>query len=279
MISSLKLTLLVDNSPSSSELKVEHGLSIWIEADNYRILFDTGQSDLLFYNTEKLNIDLSTANSVILSHGHYDHTGGVARVLNVTSKANIYCHSSVLVTLYSRQPDGYMKPIGIDSGSSKALHESFNKIQWVNEPFYISEDIGITGTIPRITDFENTGGDFYLDSDGKNIDQVSDDLAVWFKTSKGLCIVTGCCHSGLINTIKYIFTLTREITLHSVIGGFHLLHASTERMENTCRFLASTDFKQLVPCHCTGENAIEILRTKFGDNLICGSVGKQMVIN
>ena len=208
MIDQLSITVLVDNAPGRLGLKTEHGLSLWIETESRRILFDAGQSDMLLHNAEQLNIDLSTADSVILSHGHYDHTGGIAHVLSKLCSATIYCHSSVFVPRYSRQSDGRMKPIGIDKNSSKALHDAYNRIHWVNEAINISEDFGITGPIPRNTDFENTGGDFYFDPDGNRPDPVNDDLALWFRTTKGIIVVTGCCHSGIINTLEYVKTLS-----------------------------------------------------------------------
>jgi 7,8-dihydropterin-6-yl-methyl-4-(beta-D-ribofuranosyl)aminobenzene 5'-phosphate synthase len=279
MISNLKVTIIVNNISETSELKSEHGLSIWVEADERKFLFDTGQSDILIHNAEQLGIDLATADSLILSHGHYDHTGGVEPVTDRNSSIAIYCNSGVFIPRYSRQSDGRMKPIGITKKSSEALHKASGNIHWVDKPIMLADDIGITGPIPRVTDFEDTGGNFFYDLEGTKPDTVSDDLAVWLQTSKGLCVLTGCCHSGLVNTLKYISSLTGQASVHSVIGGFHLLNASSERMENTCEYLHDSDVNWIVPCHCTGENAVEYLRSQFNDRIQSGRAGSNIIIS
>lgn len=277
MISKLIITIIVDNMSETSELKSEHGLSIWVEADGRKILFDTGQSDILIHNAEQLGIDLATADALVLSHGHYDHTGGVEPVIARNTSIAIYCNSGVFIPRYSRQSDGRMKPIGITRKSSKALQKVSDNIHWVDKPLMLADDIGITGPIPRVTDCEDTGGNFFYDLEGTKPDPVSDDLAVWLQTSKGLCVLTGCCHSGLVNTIEYISLLTAQTPVHSVIGGFHLLNASSERMENTCDYLHDWNVKRIVSCHCTGEKAVEYLRSQFNDRVQIGRVGSNVI--
>jgi len=279
MISNLSITIIVDNVSDTSELKSEHGLSIWVEADDRRILFDTGQSDILIHNTKRLGIDLASADTLILSHGHYDHTGGVEPVIVRNSSIAIYCNSGVFIPRYSRQPDGRMKPIGITRKSSEALHKIWDNIHWVDRPLMLADDIGITGPIPRVTDFEDTGGNFFNDLEGVKPDPVSDDLAVWVQTSRGLCVLTGCCHSGLVNTLQYISSLTGQTPVHSIIGGFHLLNASSERMENTCAYLHDRNINRIVPCHCTGEKAVEYFRSRFNDRIQIGRVGSNVIIS
>ncbi len=278
MISTLIITIIVDNVSETSELKSEHGLSIWIEADERKILFDTGQSDILIHNAEHLGIDLATAETLVLSHGHYDHTGGVEPVIARNSSIAIYCNSGVFIPRYSRQPDGRMKSIGITRKSSESLHRIFDNLHWVNKPLMLEDDIGITGPIPRVTDFEDTGGKFFYDFDGTKPDPVSDDLAVWLQTSKGLCVLTGCCHSGLVNTLQYIQSLSGQNTIYSVIGGFHLLNSSSERMKYTCDYLNDIHVNRILPCHCTGEKAVDYLRLQFNDRVQIGRAGSNVIL-
>lgn len=273
MIKHLQISVLVDNYSNSDELKREHGLSLWIKADEQRILFDTGQSDILVENAQHLGIDFTTADALVLSHGHYDHTGGVVAVLDLNPENSVYCHPGVFMPRYSRQPDGKMKPVGINAKASNDLHKIIDRIHWVNEPSYITGDIGITGPIPRLSDFEDTGGSFYLDPEAQRPDPISDDLALWFKTTKGIVVVTGCCHSGIVNTLEHIQTIVGQKNILAVLGGLHLLNASLERLEKTCEYLKHTETGKIYPCHCTGENAIEFLRTQFGDRIIVGNVG------
>jgi 7,8-dihydropterin-6-yl-methyl-4-(beta-D-ribofuranosyl)aminobenzene 5'-phosphate synthase len=248
-------------------------LALWIQADNYHILFDTGLSDVLIHNAEVLGIDLSTVDAMILSHGHYDHTGGIQAVLNLKPDVSIYSHPNIFMPRYSRQADGAMKPVGVNAQASIALHSAEDTIHWTSGSTLIAADVGITGPIPRISPLEDTGGAFFLDTDAKKPDPIEDDLALWFKTAAGLVIVTGCCHSGVINTIEYIRAHSGDVPVHALIGGFHLLHVSTERIGATCDYLQKIGVRLLVPCHCTGENAVRFLAERFGQKLFLGSIG------
>lgn len=279
MINKISITILVDNKSSNPGLLSEHGLALWIEADGKRILFDAGQSDILLRNAGYLKIDLKTAGLLVISHGHYDHTGSVAEILNLNRSIQVYCHPGIFVPRYSRQDDGTLKPIGMEEKHSGALQEIIDSIKWISKPMNLSEDIGITGRIPRIKEFEDTGGSFFLDPDGTRQDSIPDDLAMWFKTKKGLVIVTGCCHSGLINTIEYIIKITGEEKIHSIIGGFHLKNASTDRLERTCRALESFSPCKLIACHCTGDNAVDFLSRHIDSSVVNGESGMIFEVN
>jgi 7,8-dihydropterin-6-yl-methyl-4-(beta-D-ribofuranosyl)aminobenzene 5'-phosphate synthase len=137
----------------------------------------------------------------------------------------------------------------------------------------MSDDIGITGPIPRITTFEDTGGAFFLDLEARKPDPIVDDLAMWFSTAKGLVVVTGCCHSGLVNTIRYIQSLTEGIPLHSVVGGLHLVNASPARLSATCDFLQTCPLNSIIPYHCTGDGAVVSFEKLYGQKCIRGKVG------
>ncbi len=269
MIDTLRITILVDDDLSAVGLPSEHGLSFWIEADGRRILFDTGQSDLFARNARALGIDIADVETLVISHGHYDHTGGVATVLKRQPSPTVYCHPGVFSPRYSQKPDGSMKPVGMANAGSEALHRIVDSIRWTNAPLFLSEDIGITGPIPRTDPADDAGGTFYLDPDGIRPDPIDDDLSMWFRTSEGICVVTGCCHAGLVNTLRYIRTLLPGEHIHSVIGGFHLLHATTDRINQIGSFLESLSVRSVVPIHCSGEEAVRVLGDK------CDAGGKR----
>ncbi len=270
MLSHFSVTILIDSLTKSNDFLTEHGFSVWIEADDKRVLFDTGQSDILVHNAAKLGIDLSSADVLVLSHGHYDHIGGVASILSLKPSIPVYCHSAIFSPHHSRKPDGLIKPIGvsINEKSSDSLYKIKNLIHWVDSPVFITSDIGITGPIPRNSLFEDTGGAFFLDCEGMKIDPIEDDLAMWFRTVHGICVITGCCHSGLVNTLTYIHNINKGDVIHTVIGGFHLLNATLHRVEKTCDYIDSEGIEQIVPCHCTGTEAIEVLRMRFGPKIL-----------
>ncbi|MBD3315976.1 MAG: MBL fold metallo-hydrolase [Chitinivibrionales bacterium] len=265
--------ILIDDHAGEQGLHTEHGLSLWIEAAGKRILFDTGQSDACVQNAEKLGIDVGTADLLVLSHGHYDHTGGVEEILRRNPHIAVYCHPGIFVPRYSRQENASMKPVSIDRAASNALHKVMDTIGWVSKPMNIASKIGITGPIPRKTAYEDTGGAFFLDPGGKRADLIEDDLAVWIETNEGLVIITGCCHAGLVNTLQYVRGITNNTPIHAIVGGFHLVHASPTRLQSTVNSLRIIGFERIMPCHCTGDSGVQALVESFGPKVMPGSSG------
>ena len=278
MINKLSLTIITDNKSSRSDLKSEHGFSLWIEADEKNILFDTGQSGIFLENAQTLDIDLKKMDLLVLSHGHYDHTGGVAETLTRHPRIPVYCHPGIFIPRYSRKPDGEIAPIGLSRRSADTLWKKLDSLKWTNTPVFISEDIGITGPIPRECPFEDTGGAFFLDPGALVSDPINDDLAIWFRTAKGILVVTGCCHSGIINTLSCISELTGNAPLHSIIGGFHLLNSTKERIDATFDYLTTKNPDRIIPCHCTGDHVIEHLKKRFRETCIPGEVGTRILL-
>lgn len=273
MIRRLRVTVLVDNISDREDAPGEHGFSLWIEADETRILFDTGQSELLLRNAKALNVDLRKADMLVLSHGHYDHTGAVAAIVAKCKGITVYGHPGILLPRYSRQEDGTMKSVGCNREAGSALQSIFDTIRWVNKPTGIKAGFGLSGPIPRRTQFEDTGGAFYLDTAASRPDLIEDDLALWFLTPQGLVVITGCCHAGIVNTLTYIREIAQSQKVHAVIGGYHLLNASALRIALSGDLIASAGIDVIVPCHCTGATATGCLQERFGAKVVPGKVG------
>ncbi|HPS03286.1 MAG TPA: MBL fold metallo-hydrolase, partial [Candidatus Sumerlaeota bacterium] len=123
------------------------------------------------------------------------------------------------------------------------------------------------------TAYEDTGGPFYLDPEGHTPDPITDDLALWIRTEEGLVICAGCCHAGVINTLEYIRQLTGESRIRAVIGGFHLLNAGNQRLEETVAAFRFLNSAKVIPCHCTGEKPTRFLIDNFGDKVVPGVAG------
>ncbi|HNW34607.1 MAG TPA: MBL fold metallo-hydrolase [Candidatus Ozemobacteraceae bacterium] len=272
MLSHLKITILVDDKAPDG-LTAEHGLAFWIEFGKAKFLFDTGQGAALEGNARALGIDLAAADMVALSHGHYDHSGGLPLVLLRSPGARLHCHPGVMKPRYSIR-DGVVKAIGMPEASRNAL----DRLPALNRaiearPVLWSDHAGLTGPIQRRTTFETTGGPFFLDPQGTQPDPIEDDQALWVRTSEGVVVVAGCCHSGLINTLTRVAELSRYDTIRAVIGGFHLLNADGQRLDLTIEALRKFNPGQLIPCHCTGEGAVKALSAAFGERVIPGRVG------
>ncbi|MBW2108357.1 MAG: MBL fold metallo-hydrolase [Deltaproteobacteria bacterium] len=264
----VKITVVVDNQ-AASRLVPEHGLSLWIEAEAKHILFDTGQGKALVENARQLDIPLKKTDILVLSHGHYDHSGAVAQVLKIAPKVRLFLHPKAVIPRYSIAAVTQARPIGMPEAAQHAIgHLSDSRIVWTAGPVQLSEHIGVTGAIPRTTSFEDVGGPFFLDPRGKREDTLADDQALWINTARGLVICVGCSHAGIVNTLHQVKRLTRSTVIHAVIGGFHLLNASPERLERTLEALKAILPHQLMPCHCTGDGAVQALADAFSDRIV-----------
>lgn len=266
--SQVKITLLVDNN-APEELEKEHGFSAWIEAGKSRILFDTGQSGALQTNAEKLGIKLEDADTLVLSHGHYDHTGTLPQFLAVNKKARLYMADSLDIDRWSCKPGTDPRSIGIPESSRQALEAlPAERIHELHTPLYLMPGVGITGPVPRGSLIEDTGGPFYLDNTSKEDDLIEDDQSMWFETDDGIIILLGCCHAGLVNTVDYIRRISGKHKIRGIIGGMHLVNADEKRLNYTFDALKTWEPEFLVPCHCTGEEQTVSMLNTIGDKIV-----------
>lgn len=264
------LTILVDNQ-ARPPLASEHGFALWIQAEGRRILFDTGQGAALPGNAERLGIDPASADALVLSHGHYDHGGGIARVLEKNPALAVYAHPRVLRSRFAIS-DREIRPVQLPGSAMEAL-QRHPDVHWVRREVRLGTDIGLTGPIPRPSTFEDPGGPFYLDPAGRFPDSVDDELALWIGTPAGLVVCVGCAHAGLINTLHLARRQSGLDRIAAVVGGFHLGSADGRRLERTVGALRQLAPERLVPCHCTGARAVRTLQDALGDRVVQGFAG------
>ena len=228
----MHITALVENTASGHALLAEHGLACSIVCEGYHVLLDCGQGLVLAHNARRMKIPLDDLDAVVLSHGHYDHTGGLEPVLQQNPQATLYAHPDCLLPRYARRLDG----AGVMS-VSRTMRQAMERHQplWIHtlQPTKILPRLTATGPIPRVTDFEDTGGPFFLDPDCRQADLLADDQALFFDSSHGTVVLLGCAHAGVINTLLYIQQLTDGKPIHTVLGGMHLVRASAERLQCT----------------------------------------------
>lgn len=264
MKTGVQITVLVDNAAWRPDLQAEHGLSLWIEYGGKRILWDTGQGWVLFANARSLGVDLAQVDIIALSHGHYDHTGGLPSVLPFAPDAEVWMHPLAAVARFSRKetvhPVG-MPPQAVESLQSRPVH-------WIKTWTSVHEGVFLTGAIPRNSPYEDTGGAFFLDADCRIPDTLPDDQALVAQCSKGLIVILGCAHSGVVNTLDYVHQKMSGQPVYAVIGGMHLSKASQVRLDYTVQALKKYDVQIVLPMHCTGEEAMCYLRTALPDRVI-----------
>ncbi len=273
----ITVTVLVDDK-ALGNLISEHGLAMWIERSGHKLLFDTGQSNAVKKNAQVLGVNLQKTDAIVLSHGHYDHTGGFQAVLDNVYHVDVYLHPQAVNSKYACYNDKPSRYIGMPPLIAQNLNES-NKVKniiWTEKPMDINPGFTVTGPIPRLTDFEDVGGSFFLDVDGKRRDALVDDQALFFESGEGLVVVVGCAHSGIVNTLDYISQLTGKKQIHTVLGGIHLNSASSERITCTINAFGSYKVQQIGLNHCTGDNAVARFKEVFEDKCFSCSAGAQL---
>ena len=294
-MSALRVTILVDNRVERPRLLAEHGWACWIETDDGRLLFDTGQGQVLAHNAAELGVPLETAGAIVLSHGHYDHTGHLHAMLDVAPQARVFAHPAALEPKYAALPGQTGREIGMpalrdaptphvagendqcdvqDARLSAMRRRITARLTTTVEPTQICAGVYATGQVPRVTDFEDTNGYFYLDAMAHRHDPLLDDQAIFARTSAGTVVVLGCAHAGVINTLLYIRKLTDDVPIRAVLGGMHLFNASAERMSRTIAALRELEIPQIICAHCTGPNSCAALRHALGEGCTFAAVGQ-----
>jgi len=259
MIRHLQITVLVENTVRGVDVLAEHGLAFWIEADGHRMLFDTGQGGVLEHNARELDIDLKSVEAIALSHGHFDHTGGLSRLLGEEPTVDVYLHPGALSPRYARNENPPHRQIGIPDLDEARLRSRAKRVIWSRAPVEMFDGVHLTGEVPRRNDFEDTGGLFYRDADCTQPDPLTDDQAMYIEMRGGTVVVLGCAHSGVINTLDYIFKLTDRRPIQAVLGGMHLLRAKQDRLRATVDLFHRYNKPLVAPAHCTGTAATAFL--------------------
>ena len=265
MSDTIHMTILVENTAGRRDLLGEHGLAFWIDTGTRRVLFDTGQGIALEHNARRLGIDLASADAIVLSHGHYDHTGGLAIATQSAPEAVLYAHPAAFEKKYARNQDGSSREIGFPSPKDGALQDMCAKWTPTQQATEVFNRGFATGAIPRHTAFEDTGGPFFLDKDCHTPDPLDDDQALFFESSQGTVVLLGCAHAGVVNILRHIRELTCGRRIHAVIGGMHLHQASPERITQTIQAFRELDIEMIRPAHCTGATATAQLSAAFPD--------------
>ena len=259
-----RITVLCENSvgPLSGTIG-EHGFSALIEQEGADpLLFDTGQGLTLLNNARRMNKDLSKVKQVVISHGHYDHAGGLKPLLEECGPKQVFGHTGIFKPRYRVKDTAECYPIGIPASREEleALGASFDLSKEFKE---LAPGVCLTGQVPRVTDFEIGDQGLYCDCGGHEADNTPDDQSLLLETEKGLVLLLGCCHSGLINTLEHVATMTGRRDVYAVIGGTHLGFCGQEQLTSTVAALRGMGIKKLAASHCTGFAASARLLREF----------------
>ncbi|NTV49587.1 MAG: MBL fold metallo-hydrolase [Geobacteraceae bacterium] len=269
-----RITILCENSVGSISGTIgEHGFSALIEpAVGDPLLFDTGQGLTLLHNARRMNKDLSLVKQVIISHGHYDHAGGLKPLLEECGPKLVYGHPSVFKPRYRVKDTDECYSIGIPV-SREELETAGAAFDLSNEFRAIAPGVYLTGEVPRVTGFETGDQGLYCDCNGHESDHTIDDQSLLLETERGLVLLLGCCHAGLINTLEHIAKMTGRRDVYAVIGGTHLGFCGQEQLTSTIAALRNMGIKKLAASHCTGFAASARLLREFPKEFQLAMVG------
>lgn len=269
-----RIIVLCENSvgPITGALG-EHGFAALIEpSEGAPLLFDTGQGLTLLHNARLMNRDLSLVKKVVISHGHYDHTGGLKPLLEECGGKQVMGHPDMFRPRYRVKDTGECYTISITCGRDEleAVGASFD----LSKEFRaIAPGMYLTGEIPRVNGFEIGDQGLYCDCTGQVPDTTPDDQSLVLETAQGLVLILGCCHAGLVNTMEYVADMTGRSDVYAVIGGTHLGFCSQEQLEKFITFLRTLGVKKLAASHCTGFAASARLSREFPRTFQTAMVG------
>lgn len=260
----MKLTVLTDNTTRIDAYYLgEPGVSYYIEDGDRRILFDTGYSQVYTLNAMKMRIDLTKVDTVVLSHGHDDHTGGLQYYPKWDNHPTMIAHPAV----FSPKRDENGRSIGSPMDIADACDRFILRLS--DKPIDISEHLTFLGEIPRRNDFENEKAiGERQDDDSWVPDDLPDDSALVYRGKDGLTIITGCSHAGICNIVEYAKEVCHDQRIVGIIGGFHMLEM-TDRVAKTAEYLKKQSPRHLCPCHCTCFHARAAIQAAVPTEEVC----------
>lgn len=271
----MKISVLTENTVYKRGFIGEHGLSLLIETDREKLLFDTGQTDVFQRNAKNLSENLEDLTGIILSHGHYDHCGGLGAWLeNGKNRLScpVYINHAAFQEKYTQNPKNRkLRYIGID-WKPEICRDRLKLLK--EQKREIADNVFLLSQIPYTVPFEPQPEWFYLDKEGSQRDTLQDEQLLVIREEQGLFVFAGCAHPGIINCLSFVKANFPEEKIYGVFAGMHLKGCGRARLYNTIQALKEMQPEIVVPMHCTGIQAIAAVKEQLGDVCRLAEAGK-----
>ena len=274
----MKIKVLVENTATWKEFECEHGLSLYIETKEKKILFDVGASELFLQNAKKLGVEIADINYLIISHGHYDHGGGLKAFLNENNTAEVFLHRKAFEKHLVFRGNGESKSIGLDDSLKNK-----KQIVFTSDRFFINKGLHVFSNIIEKEARPAANCDLLIEEEGiQTNDNFAHEQNLTIEEDGKLIMITGCAHNGIINILEHFKDLKGRMPDY-VIGGLHLSSSNQEKnesddsIERIGKYLMDTKAK-FYTCHCTGIEAYQKLKTIMGDCIEYIATGSEVVI-
>ncbi|MBQ6401670.1 MAG: MBL fold metallo-hydrolase [Firmicutes bacterium] len=270
----MKYQFLIENKTYHEGILAEHGLSIYIETEERKILFDAGASDAFSLNADRMGIDLSQVDLAVVSHGHSDHTEGFPLFSRINSAAPIYMHKNAFRLSHGFSDGKIEEEMSGIRWNDEVKRAMEDRIHFTDGPCWITDNIVISGTIPYAEGFVPSEKFYYYNLDGHPVeDDMSHEQCLVIREEEGLCVFSGCSHRGVISALNAAKELFPGEQVAVLVAGMHLYVADNQTRAALIEELAGADIGRVLPVHCTGMEATCEIKARLRDRCVIAGAG------